>query len=504
MAMPKITSTVLIKTSTIPTDPKFLELRIIHVEESVDVAKDFNANKYEVQHDITKRAVWGTLSLRGSNKGPGTTLGYRLVFTPANLTLHEFTKLIKYDPKNPPKEDFEAIGMMKAHLQTQSDFKGAKKGNLADFRDYMVEAMLGHRIAYLPPVAAWQSDKVFDETVFVAVHAPVPGSAYYGQLYLPDKAIMQSDGQTQTAAAFAADTHALALKEREQFYVSLEIELNVSEKSAAQSFVDRNGRGTKKNKNLVAAYNTVEGLPTLRLAAIDGTVFTGRCHDGRNSGTGESATKNIIDLSTLEQVCLSVISGGNAKAEHIKGYHVASLSGFANDFFKMLDRVFGKEWPEETPDGGDPYRRRYVHGWPFALKAIALAYHESRINEIAPLSEAIKVQDSVDPVEETEATYLKRVNSKKAAWASKPVPAVTAGELEDRLKKVDWYRTRKHWIDITGYPITAEGTPKMKKLADGTEVVVGNAPNTAAVISAVKTKLMSGSWNDLTNGTDWQ
>ena len=44
----------------------------------------------------------------------------------------------------------------------------------------------------------------------------------------------------------------------------------------------------------------------------------------------------------------------------------------------------------------------------------------------------------------------------------------------------------------------------MKKLADGTEVVVGNAPNTAAVISAVKTKLMSGSWNDLTNGTDWQ
>ena len=159
MAMPKITSTVLIKTSTIPKDPKFLELRIIHVEESVDVAKDFNANKYEVQHDITKRAVWGTLSLRGSNKGPGTTLGYRLVFTPANLTLHEFTKLIKYDPKNPPKEDFEAIGMMKAHLQTQSDFKGAKKGNLADFRDYMVEAMLGHRIAYLPPVAAWQGRK---------------------------------------------------------------------------------------------------------------------------------------------------------------------------------------------------------------------------------------------------------------------------------------------------------------------------------------------------------
>lgn len=505
MALPKITSTVLIPTSEIPKDPNFMGLRIIHAEEEGGgAAKAYNNNQYEVQHDLTKRAVWGTLAKRGSYKGPGSSTGYRLVFMPVNLTLHEFTRLMKYDPANPPKEDYEAQGMKKAHEQTQSDFKGAKKTNLTDFRNYMVESIEGERIAYLPPVAAWQSEKVFDETVFVAAHEPVPGAAYYGQLYLPDKPIMQSDGQTQTAAAFAADAHALALQERDRFYLTMEIELNVSEKSAAQSFVDRNGRGTKKNKNLVAVYNTVDGLPTLRAAAIEGTVFADRYHDGRNSGTGESATENIIDLSTLEQLCLNVISGGNAKAEHIKGYHVASFTPFVNDFFKMLDRVFGeKAWPKKTPDGGNPYRRLYVHGWPFALKAIALAYYESRINEIAPFYEAIKVQNSVDPVAETEATYLERVEKKRENWKDKE-PSVTADVLEDRLSKVDWRRTRQHWIDMTGYPVTAEGKPKTKKLADNTEVVVGNAPNTAAAISVVKNTLLSDAWEVLTKQDDFK
>ena len=39
----------------------------------------------------------------------------------------------------------------------------------------------------------------------------------------------------------------------------------------------------------MADLNKVAGLPTLRQAAIAGTIFEGRLHDGRNSGTGETA-----------------------------------------------------------------------------------------------------------------------------------------------------------------------------------------------------------------------
>jgi hypothetical protein len=402
--------------------------------------------------------------------------------------------------------------MIKAHKQTQSDFKGAKKTNLVDFRDYLSEAMRGERFAYLPAVAAWQAEEAFDETVFVAAHESGPG-AYYGQLFVPDKPIMQADGQTQTAALFAADVLGMALQEREHFFVSIEIELKVSERSAAQSFVDRNGRGTKKNKNLVANYNTVDGLPTLRANAVKGTIFDGRLHDGKNSGTGENSTENIIDLSTLEQLCLMVVGGGGSlKAEHIKGYHVEALTPFVHDFHEMLDRVFGSEWPRKIEEGEDPYRRVYVHGWPFALKAIAQAYFESRQKEIAPFYEAIRVPDVQDATEETQESYHKRVDEKKAALAKEPEPPVSAAEvevpvsaavLEDRLSKIDWRRTRTHWMSITGYPTTQAGKAKTKKLADGSAVVVGNAPNTKVAISAVKNKLLSDSWTELTGKEDF-
>ncbi len=509
MAIPKIMNTALIPTKDVPQDEQFLGLRIIHADSDPAAEKAFNANLYEVQSDLRVNRVWGTLALKGARKGPDGSLGYRLIFTPANPSLREFCRLVKYDPANPPRDDYDAQDMVAAHEQTQSDFKGAKKSNLMDFRNYLSEGMRGERIVYLPPVAAWQSHTHFDQTVFVAVHQPAPGS-YYGQIFLPDKPIMQADGQTQTGALFALDATGLAQQEREHFFTSLEIELKVFPKSAAQSFVDRNGRGTKKNKNLVANLNSVQGLPTLREGAVDGTIFgrrpdapQGRLHDGRNSGTGETATENIIDLSTLEQLCLNVISGGNSKPEHIKGYHVTSLQPFAKDFLEMLERVFGAAWPAKTPDGGDPYRRIYVHGWPFALKAISLAYFASREKEIAPYYEAIKVQDQHDATEETEETYLKRVAEKQAAWSSKPDPAVSAGELERRLKAIDWHRNKKHWINITGHPVTETGAPKTKRLNDGTEIVVGNAPNTAAVISVVKNKILSDTWTDLTEADEF-
>lgn len=500
-AIPKIISTTLIPTSDIPKAADLLGLRVIHAYNNPTAEKAFNASQYEVQHDITKNKLFGTVALKGARKGPNGKPGYRLTFT-ANPTLREFCRLVKYDPANPPHDDYDALDMVEAHTQTQSDFKGAKKTNLGDFKNYLAESMRGERVAYLPTIAAWQSHKVFDETVFVALHESSPG-VYYGLMLLPDKPIMQADGQTQTGALFAVNATGLAQQERDHFYVSLEIELNVTPKSAAQSFVDRNGRGTKKNKNLVANYNTVEGLPTLREQAVEGTIFEGRLHDGRNTGTGETATENIIDLSTLEQLCLNVVSGGKSKPEHIKAYHVKSLAPFAHDFLVMLDRVFGPFWPAKTADGGDPYRRVYVHGWPFALKAISLAYFETREKEIAPYYEAIKVQDQHDASEETEKTYLDRVAERQAERASAPEPEVSAAELEKRLKTIDWRRYRKHWVDITGHPVTDKGDAKTKKLGDGTEVVNGNAPNTAVVISVVKNKILSKSWKDLCGTVDF-
>src|SRR5205085_12430787 len=50
-----------------------------------------------------------------------------------------------------PIEDWDAQGMLKAHEQTQQDFKGAKKENLANFKQYNVEAIREERVAYLPP-----------------------------------------------------------------------------------------------------------------------------------------------------------------------------------------------------------------------------------------------------------------------------------------------------------------------------------------------------------------
>jgi hypothetical protein len=51
-----------------------------------------------------------------------------------HLTLRQFTDYVRYDPSNPPLENFEAIGMKEAHDQTQQDFKGTPTRPCLPFR----------------------------------------------------------------------------------------------------------------------------------------------------------------------------------------------------------------------------------------------------------------------------------------------------------------------------------------------------------------------------------
>jgi hypothetical protein len=502
MKKPQLPGGKLVATSEIPSDSGFGGLKVVWYSRDESAQKRYDGSGYEFQHDLGKRhQMRATLSLKGSPKQ------YRIAAT-AHLTLREFVEVVRYDPSNPPLEDYDALQMKKAHEQTQSDFKGAKKANTGDFKQYIIEAFNGERVAYLPTVAGWQSTKVFGDTIFVAFDEPRDG-VLYGDLYLPKKPVMQADGQTQTAALFQAAVTELAVSGGmlDDFLVTLEIELNVQPDAAGQSFADRNGRGTKKNKNLVAGLDLASALSTLRNQAVKGTVFEHRLATGRSTGTSETATENIVDLSTLEQMLLNVISHGTKKPEHIKHHHVKAFLPYAKDFLKMLDGVFGSYWPKETPDGSDPYRRLYVHGWPFALKAIALAYHQARVDQLGPLADAIaEPKDREMTVVDTEKDFLERAKEKLKEAKTKDVNPYVAqlspDKLKDRLSKIDWHRQRKHWVVITSVAVDQDGAKKTRTLKDGSVVVQPLAPNTKAVISAVEKKILSKGWKDLCSKQD--
>ncbi|RZI53796.1 MAG: hypothetical protein EOP16_00880 [Pseudonocardia sp.] len=425
-------------------------------------------------------------------------------------TLRQFTDIVRYDPSAPPLENWEAVGMKEAHDQTQSDFKGTKKENLGHFKQYLVEAIRGDRTPYLPTVSGWQATEVFGDIIFVAVDETNP-MALYGVLYLPKKPVMQSDGQTQTAALFQAAATGLAEKTDalDKFGTTLEIELNVSPEAAMQSFADRNGRGSKKNKNLVARMDSSSALSRLRTRAMAGTIFEGRVADGRTVGATETATTNIVDLSTLDQMLLNVISRGTKKDEQIKIYHVEHFLPYCQEFLKLLEDSFGDKWLDPTPKDSEPYRRLYIHGWAFALKALAIVFHDSRRDKLGPLSSAISTTggaDSHQTAEEAERIFLKAVEG-----AEPQEPKLTPADLQVRIEKIDWLRYRKHWIDMTGRKLASDGKPKTREIKMGTDsdgklitnkIADGKAENTAAAINNTVNKIEGPTWTDLTAHVD--
>jgi hypothetical protein len=316
---------------------------------------------------------------------------------------------------------------------------------------------------------------------------------------------MQSDGQTQTAALFQAAATGVAIKAGalDSFGTTLEIELNVDSASAGQSFADRNGRGSKKNKNLVAQMDSSSALARLRMQAIKGTIFEGRLADGRSVGATETATTNIVDLSTLDQMLLNVIARGTRKPEQIKHYHIDLLLPYCREFIELLETTFGHQWLDPTPKDSEPYRRLYVHGWAFALKAMAVAYHDCRRDEIDPLAIPIGStgRDEHTTAAEAQAHYLASTKEVEA-----PEPVLTLQALKDRLSKIDWHRYRQHWIEITGFKVDKDGKKKIRKIKDGTPdgkiIVEGKAENTATTINSTANKILSDKWTELTSSVD--
>jgi hypothetical protein len=502
VTIPSIPQTKMIPTKDIKPDPNFHDLKIVRYQTDDSARKAFSNNEFEFQHEAAKRHVINgvTLSLKGA---PGH---YRVTVT-IHPTLRQFTDIVRYDPSSPPLENWEALKMQEAHDQTQSDFKSAKKENLGHFKQYLVESIRGDRVAYLPTVSGWQSAEVFDDTIFVAFDESNP-MALYGTLYLPKSPVMQSDGQTQTAALFQAAATGVATKADalDKFGTTLEIELNVTPENAGQSFADRNGRGSRKSKNLVARMDSSSALAKLRLKATKGTIFEHRLADGRNGGTSETATLNIVDLSTLDQILMNVISRGTKKDEQIKVYHVEHFLPYCREFLQLLDKTFGDKWLDPTPKDSEPFRRVFIHGWPFALKALAIAYHDSRRDKLGPLAAAIGSAsggaDSHETADEAQQNFLKAV-----AEIEPQEPRISLDELTERLNKIDWLRYRKHWIDLTGRKIDKDGKPKKREIKDGTAkgkltIIEGKAENTAAAINSLVNKIEGPTWTDLTSNVN--
>jgi DNA-sulfur modification-associated len=502
MTLPLIPQTHLIPDDKINTDPGYVGLKIVRYQTDAEARDAYLANRYEFQHEQARRNMIPGVVLSRSGAYPQHRITAMM-----HLSLRQFTDFVRYDPSNPPLEDFEALGMNNAHDQTQQDFKGAKKDNLANYKQYLIEAIRGDRVAYLPPVTGWQSPATFDDTIFVALDESNP-AALYGVLYLPKKPIMQADGQTQTAALFQAAGTGLAIKSGalDTFGVTMEVELNVGIQAAGQSFADRNGRGSKKNKNLVAQLDNSSALAQLRFKAVQGTVFEGRLADGRTGGASETATKNIVDLSTLDQMLLQVISRGTKKAEHIKHYHVEHLLPYCREFIELLDSTFASQWADPTPKNSEPYRRLYVHGWAFALKAMAMAFHDCHRDKIAALAQPIgtAVEGEHATTQEAEAAYLAAIQAQNA---DAPESVLDPHEYASRLQQIDWHRYRQHWIGITGSKIDRKtGEKKTRDIKDGKggvlRIVEGKAENTAATIGNVAAKILSPAWTELKSTED--
>ncbi|WP_042886286.1 hypothetical protein [Cupriavidus necator] len=494
--IPQVKSSI-IENDEIFADPDYQGLKIVRAQTDKDANKAYYDNKYEFQHqhgDYT--VVRATLCRKGYVATEVAEKQRITVMIHPSLKL--FTEIVKYDPAEPPKENYYALEMLEAHKLTQSDFKGQKAANKEMFKTYILEGISGVRPIFLPIISGWQSKAVFSKTVFVAFDEEDP-NAMYGTLYLPKSPVMQSDGQTQTAALFAVANTADAIEKSalDRLSLTLEIELNVDARKAGQSFADRNGRGSKKNRNLVIGLNTAEPISDLRLRATKDTVFENRIADGRTTGTSETATTNIVDLSTMEQMLLGALTNNRFKPEQLKHYHVEPLLPFAREFTELLDEVFASQWPATTPPKQDTFRRLYVHGWPFALKAIAFAYFESRADKLTPILAAMTVKNALKSQEVVFAEAL------AAAENPEKEPVISFEELKKRLLAIDWLRYRRHWINITNSNVDKSGNRKTFVLkSTGERKVVGLAPNTAANIATVKNKIISDKWIELTGSDD--
>jgi hypothetical protein len=493
----------MIATDDIIGDSNYKGMRILRYSTNEEQREKLNQRKYLFQYDNSLALTKATLCRKGM---VGDSDNYRLVAI-INPNLKDFTKLVMYDPCNPPPDNYEALLMKSAHDRTQADFKGAKNKNKDDFRNYMFQAVNGETTAYLPVISGWQTTATFHETIFVAYDED-DADALYGDLFLPKSPIMQADGQTQTASLFglANSKEAIEKGALEKFRVTMEIELNVGEIEAGQSFADRNGRGTNKNKSLIYGLDNSSPLSKLEMLTTKDTVFEGRIAKGRGGNASLTATQNIVELSTMMQMLLEAIADGTLKPEHIRHYHIDHFKLYAKEFINLIDGAFSKDWVEKPAGNQDPFRKLYVHGWPFALKGIAKAYYRARLDKLAPIVRAIKrQQDEPNGLINEEEDFLNILEEELSM--SKDEPPITLEELNKRLGLINWLRYKKHWISITGAstktkPNGAVGFKTFTLKETGEEKVVALAQNSAAFIALVRNKILAESWIELCQEED--
>lgn len=492
----------LVRLDKFPVDPKW-SVRIARADQDTTVQNAFNGKRLEVQHDTTHTEHYCTLAFIGSRSTARPVASL-------TLNLDQFDEVVRYNPAEEHDTHYGQLSLSYAE-KTQADFAGAKKRNLRDYTEYGLEALRGERRANIPEINGWCDPDTSKKTLFVVLHAPSE-DFFYGVLYLPRKdPVMQSDGQTQTAMLFALAATKFGSTRKTDFQVKLEIEFGVTEEVAGNAFADRNGRGVKKNRNLVGDLVTIGGMAQLLHEATKGTIFHDRMYRGRGADTiSETSTRTILDIATMESIVINVLTHGDAKPEHIKDIHVDTYLPIVKDFLLLLERVFASDWPEHTPPGGDPYRRIYVHGWSFSFKALSRAYHRARIDELGPLADAMRKGGPVGEDPDTKAAWkaraakLAKEDAKRDPADRKYVPPIDPQEFEDRLNQIDWIRHRKHWVKFTGYTFDANtGEAKTKQLASGKVVIKSKAPVQQEVISGVEGTILGPNWTTLTKKTNF-
>ena len=303
MSLPNIptSNSSIIYTKDINGHPEYKYLKIIDAVNDPELRENVQKGRYEC---MQPNALWTNTRCVLTRQGFVSNPEKRRIVAYPKLSLKDFLKIVKYDPSNPPENDYKALEMSEHHERTQSDFSGRKAKNRGEFRDYILEGSKNLRSVYLPTISGWQTDKMLKETVFVVLDWNNQNSLY-GDLYLPDGPVMQADGQTQTAALFAVAKDKDAVENQkvlDNLCISLEIELGIDKKEAAQSFADRNGRGVKKSPNLVIEMDSSSPLSRIRNNAIKNTCFEDRIAGGKDPKPSENRTEHIVDLSTVEHL----------------------------------------------------------------------------------------------------------------------------------------------------------------------------------------------------------
>lgn len=497
MLIPKEKLNNLIPSEKIMTNVNLSGIKFLDYENDIKVRNSIENKEYEFLYNTDEyHELIGVLSKKGNSSSKKNSR----ISIITSIPLKKFTDIVIYDPAHPPINNYKSIDMHEAHSRTQSDFKGAKLKNRDDFCNYLLEGLRDERELHLPIINGWQSSSSFHKVIFISYHQS-DKNCFYGKIYIPKLPIMQSDGQTQTSALFklVGFDEAVSLNALQSIICSIEIELNVNESSAAQSFADRNGRGSKKNKNLVIAMDSSSPLSQLRTNSIRNTIFNNRVATGKDGAITVTTVKNIVDLSTLEQMIMISLTGNiSIKPESFKHYHLNTLIPYVKKFLEMFN-LLSKYFPTDTQDNDDPYRKKYTLGWPFVLKAISAAFYYANEHELKPISQSLSEKSNATLTQEE--AFKMAIKKYQTKLISEPKTYnLDHVDLQKRLSAINWKKHSTHWIKLTGNGIEKDGSKKtwVLKSEGGQRVVKGSSQNNAVSISKVINVICGDNWKDLT------